>query len=531
MVMNTNQSDATEILTAEQKWEQLNFPEKEFCALKEGQNLVLKATEHFPERVLANVVYSTLDNLIKILTDKFKEVEKKFNDLAQEWNETEDKLKLVAKLHIFKSYVLQAVALGNYSPIFADLVQKEKQIETIYKENYQIRLKLVEKAESLRDSTDWKITTDEFKQILEDIKSAPLVEKHKNDELWDRLIKAKEHFFQRKRVHQEELEAEMMNNLDLKLEICEKAEMLAKSDDWRTATDALKDLMEQWKSIGRLLSVEKNDELWHRFLNAQNNFFERKKKYFSEIFAEQDLNYQKKLAIVEKAEALQNSEDWKETTEQFNTLNEEWKAIGKVPREKIDEIWERFRNAKDKFFDAKRKNYQELKVNLEDNYARKSAIVDRVENIKNSENWRDTTFEFNELMNEWKSIGPIPREYGDQLWEKFIAARKHFFNRKDAHREKRNKDFENRIHSRLQQTKDFLAKIEDEYKDDLAKIEEFKESINNISGEGAKDLELKNHLTSLVQNLERKLPNKSKKIAEVKNQYEELLEKTNNSYK
>ncbi len=529
--MNSQQSDTSDILTLEQKWEQLNFPEKEFCTLKEGQNIVLHSTEHSAERILATAELSTLEDLIKVLVNKFKEVESKNEELNKDWSESEDILKLVSKVSMFKSYVLQAVALGNYTPILENLKQKEIQIAATYKQNYEVRLKFAEKAEALQESTDWKTTTDELRQLLEDLKSAPIVEKHKNDELWERINKAKDYFYQRKRAHQEEMEIEMMSNLDLKLEICEKAEKLSKSEEWRITTDAFKELMEQWKTIGRVVSNEKNDELWNRLIESKNSFFEKKKKHFANIFEEQELNHQKKVAIVERAEALQNSEDWKETTELFTALNEEWKAIGRTPREKADEIWERFKAAKDRFFDAKRKNYQELKVNLEDNYARKSAIAERAENIRKSENWRDTTLEFNDLMTEWKSIGPVPREYGDDLWEKFIAARKFFFDRKDDNREKRNKDFEKRVSSRLSQTKDFLNRIEEEYKDDIAKIEEFKESLNNISGEGAKDEELKSHLTSLVQNIEKKLPNKLSKIEDVKKQYEELLEKSKNPNK
>jgi chromosome segregation ATPase len=152
-------------------------------------------------------------------------------------------------------------------------------------------------------------------------------------------------------------------------------------------------------------------------------------------------------------------------------------------------------------------------------------LLNRAEDLKNSNNWREATEEMNELMTEWKKIGHIPREYGDELWEKFIAARHHFFNRKDSDRDKRKARFQNQLDSRLQQTEQFLEKIKEELADEESKLSEFAESLKNTTGEGHKEEELRKHLENLIQQIERKLPARREKVEEVAKQLEELQQK------
>lgn len=287
----------------------------------------------------------------------------------------------------------------------------------------------------------------------------------------------------------------------------------------------MKEMMDKWKTIGRVASAEKNEELWTRFITARNIFFDRKKQHFEYIQQEQEGNLGLKLALVEQAEALSENTEWKETTTRLATIMDEWKTIGKVPFEKADELWNRLQTARDKFFSAKRQSAEEFKVNLEDNYAQKLVLLNRAEQLKNSDSWKEVTEEMNDLMQEWKKIGHIPREYGDEIWERFIAARHHFFNRKDADRDKRKARFQNQLDSRFQQTRQFLDKIKSELDEEENKLADFRESLNNTTGTGSKEEELRKHLENLIHQIEKKLPARREKIDEVSRQYEELLQK------
>lgn len=508
-------------------WDELDFAGKEFCALSEGRELVLKATAHSPERVLSALTPDNYTTIATALSEKFKEVEGKMQELNAEWDQTEDKLKLNGKITRLKDYIQRANAIGDYATLYVNLQEKEKEVQALYDVNYAGKLQLVEKAEALQDSEEWKTTTEAFRQIVEEWKLANPADKGRSEKLWERIEKARNHFYERKRQHQEGMEQDMMQNLDLKLEICETAEQHATSEDWRKSSDVMKELMEKWKTIGRVASADKNEELWNRFIASRNTFFDRKKQHFEHIQQEQEGNYSLKLALVEKAEELSDSTDWKETTATLATIMDEWKSIGKVPFEKADELWNRLQTARDKFFNAKRQRAEEFKVNLEDNYAQKQALLNRAEQLKNSENWKEVTEEMNELMQEWKKIGHIPREYGDEIWERFIAARHHFFNRKDADRDKRKARFQNQLDSRFQQTKQFLDKIKEELEEEEGKLADFRESLNNTTGTGHKEDELRKHLENLISQIEKKIPARKEKIEEVSRQYEELLQKRN----
>lgn len=506
-------------------WEQLSFEGKSFCKLDNEGNILLLSTNYFPERYVGTITSGNAEMLPQALCDKFKEVQQKAEELKLELAQASDTVKFQGKLQRLKSYMLNANAIGDYQPLFAFVATQENQIREKLKENESVRAALVEKASSLKDSEEYKNTTEAYRELVEAWKQAPHVEKEVSDRLWEQIEAARNHFYERKRAFHESVEKDMMQNLDLKLELCEKAEALSLSENWRETSEAYKQLMEQWKTIGRVATVEKNDELWNRFMGAQQSFFERKGAHQDQIRGEQEVNYAAKLQLVELAESIKESTNWKETADKYAQILEDWKAIGRVPYEKADELWNRMQVAKDHFFNAKRQNAEAFKVNLEDNYAQKKALVERIETLKNSSDWRDATIEVNELLSTWKTIGPVPREYGDDLWEQFIAARKYFYKRKDEDREARKNRFVQQINHRLQQSRSFLATIEEELAEDESKLAEFNEILSGTGDEDAKDKEIKANLVRLVEQIERKVPNRKAKIEDVKAQIAELEQK------
>ncbi len=506
-------------------WEQLSFDGKTFCKLDDQGNLLLSADQYYPERILAHIHEQNATTVIQALCDKFKEVQQKTEELKQEIAQAAEPVRLQGKLQRLKAYLLNANAIGDYRPLFSFVHEKQALIQEQLKTNEQVRHSLVVKAQQLKDAEEFKNTTEAFRELVEEWKKAPYIEKEVSDKLWEQIEAARNHFYDRKRSFQEAVDIEMMQNLDLKLELCEKAESFSQSDNWKETAEAYKQLMEDWKKIGRVASVEKNDELWNRFVAAKNNFFDRKAAHQNLIMEEQEANYLAKSKLVEQAEAIKESTNWKETAALYAKILEDWKAIGKVPFEKADELWNRMQAAKDHFFNAKRQQAETYKVGLEDNYAQKKALLDRIETIKNTTDWRDATQEINELLATWKTIGPIPREYGDSLWEQFIAARQHFFKRKDEDREARKGKFVQQISNRLQQSQHFLATIEEELAEDESKLAEFKEILAGTGDEDAKDKEIKANLVKLVEQIEKRMPNRLSKIADVKAQIRELEDK------
>ncbi|HRP91022.1 MAG TPA: DUF349 domain-containing protein [Edaphocola sp.] len=534
---NTEETDATVEIKTEKEtsvdhianlknyWDTLIFPEKHLCKIDEKGNLFRIATKNFPEKHLGHIDTSNAMEVIKILTEKYQKQLQTHRNLMEEWTSQPDILKLQGKLERNKSHLLRAPVLGDVESILEVYLEKEAAIQNVLKMNIAARAAIVEKAVALKDSDEFRATSDQFKELVKEWKKAPHVEKEVSDKLWQEIEDARNAFYERKRANHEEVEKEMMQNLDLKLELCEKAEALAISEQWRATTDTFKELLEQWKEIGRVASREKNEELWQRFNAPKNIFFEHKEAHFTKIKAEQEANYIAKIQLIEQAEAIKDSTNWKETTDKFNKISEQWKAIGHVPKEHSDAIWDRMQAAKHTFFEAKRKHGETYRINLEDNYAQKQALVDRIEHVKNSTDWKSASQEVNELFNTWKTIGPIPREYGDELWEHFISARKHFYKRRDEDRKERRNLFLQRIATRITQSQQFLNTLEEELAEDESKLSEFKEILNGTGAEDAKDKEIKENLGRLIEQIERKMPSRIAKIEDVKKQIFDLEKK------
>lgn len=516
--------DSNQLQAINTWWESLTIDHKMQFALNDGGELVLKPYNDYKERIIASFSDENTEPVFKALVDKFPEIEEKVAELTKEWTAEEDKLKLIGKLERTKEYLNHTNAFGNFEALYKQVDELFEQATKLIEENHTKKLAIVEEAEKIAGSDDWKQTTDNLLKLAEDWKQTGYLDKERNDTLWSRLEAAKDKFFERKREHHEDVEKEMMQNLDLKMEIVDKAEALAASDDWRKATDELKALMEQWKSVGRTMH-DKNEELWKRFTEANNIFFERKRVHFEQIHKEQEENYKAKLELVDKAEALKDNTDWNDTTKAYKELMDEWKKTGRVPREKSDEVWNKFNAARDHFFERKRESQAAFKVELDDNYAQKLALLKRAENLAESTQWRETTEELNELMTEWKKIGPVPRKHSNEIWERFITARKQFFERKDANREQRKAYYEKKEKERISQTGNFADKIAAELDEEKNKLVDFKEALGNITPGMKKEEELREHLTKLIGQTEKKIEHKKEKLEEAQKQLEELKEK------
>jgi hypothetical protein len=506
--------------TLQSWWDQHSFPAKDQYEFRENGEVVLKAAGASKERVVATLTQSNAEAAFKALADKFPEVEAKIKELQTDWEASEDKLKLIGKVERMKEYLAHTNAIGDFKSLTGSVAEMEKVLLGLMDANYEQRLKLAQQAESLADSDNWKETSQVLRDLTDQWKAIGLTDKERSDALWNRIEAARTKFFDRKRAHQEDQGKEMLQNLDLKMELVEKAEKLATSESWKETTETFKNLMDDWKKIGRTMH-DKNEELWNRFITAKNTFFDNKKQNFETILHEQEANYLAKQALVEKAESWKESTDWNETSKLFAGLMEEWKAIGRVPAEKGDELWNKLNEIKDHFFGNRKQHFETVRISLEDNLALKRSLLKRAEALQNSTNWRDATEEMNELMDEWKKTGAVPREHSKDIWEAFLAARKKFFERKDANREQRKQKAERHISGRKQQASGFIRTLESELKEEEERLADFKEGLQNITP-GPKAEELRQHLENLIVQTEKTIKSKQEKIDSAKKQVQEI---------
>jgi triphosphoribosyl-dephospho-CoA synthetase len=214
-------------------------------------------------------------------------------------------------------------------------------------------------------------------------------------------------------------------NLAAKTVLCEKAEEIAarevaESNTWNEYSKELEGLQKEWKSIG-FASKKDNQKIYDRFRAACDQFYNRKREYYSQFKDQMTRNMEQKIALCEQAEAMKESTDWKKTTEDLINLQKQWKEIGPVSRKKSDQIWNRFRSACDYFFDNKEKNYGGVDPQYVENLNKKLAIIEEIKAYEPEDRASDAEA-MKEFMNRWNEIGFVPFKEKEKVQAMFKEA-------------------------------------------------------------------------------------------------------------
>jgi hypothetical protein len=224
-------------------------------------------------------------------------------------------------------------------------------------------------------------------------------------------------------------------NLETKMQLCAQAEALGSEADVIGAFKKLQLLHEEWREVGPV-AKEQREEIWDRFKAASTIVNKRHHDYFDQLKANEQSNLEKKTAICEKIEsvdleALQTYKDWQDRSDEIIELQGEWKKIGFAPKKDNVAIYERFRSACDRFFNAKNDFYRSSKDALVANLTKKLALCEKAEALKDSQNWREVTDKLVQMQKDWKAIGAVPKKHSDAVWKRFIAACDYFFEQKE----------------------------------------------------------------------------------------------------
>jgi hypothetical protein len=225
---------------------------------------------------------------------------------------------------------------------------------------------------------------------------------------------------------------ELQRNRQIKDLLCVEAEKLAHSTEWRETAERLKAMQLEWKETGPV-PYEEASLLNQRFRTACDTFFENRTRNFQEQELERIDNLYRKTELCDQAEALRRVEELPEAIEQMQELFRLWKEIGPVPREKSDALWTRFRAAQDAIYQRKREQFEVLDKEREENLKVKLAICAEAEALSVRTDFEETTPLVIGLQEQWKGIGPVPREHNEALWERFRNACDTFFSNKNAH--------------------------------------------------------------------------------------------------
>ena len=277
--------------------------------------------------------------------------------------------------------------------------------------------------------------------------------------------------------------------LTAKTRIAEEAEKIATGSDWRGGADALRALLEEWKSLARL-DRKTDDELWHRFSTARTAYTRRRKTHFAEQNVQREAAQSVKEKLIVEAEELSSSTDWGPTSGKYRDLMSRWKAAGSAPRNVEDKLWKRFRAAQDVFFTARDEANAALDEEYEKNAVVKEAILVEAEKLLPVKDLEAARRAWLDIADRWEAAGKVPRGRVKEMEGRLRAveqavreASDQAWNRTDPEKSARADDMIDKLQKAIDDTRADLAKAEaagDKKKvknlqDDLASRESFLE--------------------------------------------------------
>ena len=313
--------------------------------------------------------------------------------------------------------------------------------------NLERKKELLEELQKTIDQQNWQANkqVNRIKGEWENLKPLPRDEAEALEEQFNKLIATfdenKVDYLVKKKEKEEE-------NLAGKLLILDKMKNLVEGlddqvEDWGQVHRTFKNLQKQWKKIGRVPN-EKNQEIWDRYNTLQDQYFEAKFKYDAEYRKRIEKNLESKKTLCEEAEALVDADDLAWASREINRLHKRWKKVGNLPQNEENELWNRFKTATNEFNERKANNLETLKEQEEQNYEEKLKLIEKAKEIQETTDWKNGADQMQALMEEWKKIGPVPKQHSQKIWKEFKGAMDVFYERRREHfRERRKEEKEN----------------------------------------------------------------------------------------
>ncbi|MDH8701890.1 hypothetical protein M2138_001241 [Dysgonomonadaceae bacterium PH5-43] len=310
--------------------------------------------------------------------------------------------------------------------------------EKIKEDNLNAKKEIIDNIKELIESKDdfYKVYN-EFKKLQQQWKEIKQVPASAVNDLWKEYQYYSEKFYDLVKINNEMRDYDFKKNLELKQNLCEVVEKLDQEKDVVSAFYQLQKFHQEWREIGPV-AREIREEIWSRFKKASSVINKKHQDHFETLRNSEQKNLEEKTAICEEIEAIDFSKlnsykEWDEQNKNVIKLQEKWKTIGFAPKKHNVKIFERFRAACDNFFQKKGEFYKNIKDNMETNLTEKTALCEEAEALKDSQDWKSTTEKMVALQKKWKTSGPVPRKYSDNLWKRFIAACDYFFEQKNIH--------------------------------------------------------------------------------------------------
>lgn len=298
-----------------------------------------------------------------------------------------------------------------------------------------------------------------FQQLQQDFKAIKEIPATDETEIWKQFQNVVERFYDNLKINKELRDFDFKKNLEAKRALIEEAKKLQDMNDPIASFRALQDLHDQWRAIGPV-AKEIRESLWNEFKEISSVINRRHQDYFEQRKAAELANEEAKTKLCEDVEAIKIEDmksfnDWNSATERIIEIQKKWKEYGYASKKANNALYARFRKACDDFFEAKTAYFQRTKDELNENLAKKTALCEKAEALKETDDIRKAADEVMKLQAEWKSIGSVPRKVSDALWQRFTTACNFFFDeRKRQSKERHRAENEN-----LEKKRDIIARL------------------------------------------------------------------------
>ncbi len=426
---NEQATENSEQTNEEENKNLIDVVEKEFYDLynlyKQKRQQYLQEQEQIKEDNLKKKKV-LLDDLKNLLGSELslKEVHDEFNKIQDKWKEIGNVPHSEVN-NLWESYHF----LMNK---FYEKIKINRELRDLdLKKNLEDKLALCEKAEELLLSEDINMSFQILQEYHRQWKQIGAVPPDKNDEVWERFRKASDDINARRREYYEKRADELESNLKQKQELLDMAIEVNshernKSSQWNEDAEKMNALVEKWKTIGPV-PRQYNEDIWNKFKAQKDGFFAARKEAFAHSKQEEEENYNKKVAICEKAEAITKRTDYNQATKELLALQEEWKQIGYVKKSLSDKIWLRFRAACDEFFKLKSEDFMRTHQEAEGNIKAKEELIEELSKYEFTDDKVQNVNTLKDFQKRWFEIGFTPKQERIKLqkkWDEIIAQNK-----------------------------------------------------------------------------------------------------------
>ena len=304
--------------------------------------------------------------------------------------------------------------------------------------NLKIKQAIIEELKELVNSDETlNHTFNKFRELQQRWKDTGIVPQQYVKDLWETYNLHVENFYSFIKINKELRDLDLKKNYEQKVALCEQAEALVLEPSVVEAFHKLQKLHDEWRETGPVAN-EYKETLWERFKAASSRINKQHQEHFETLKGEQVKNLELKTGLCVATEELSSQplttrKEWNRASDRLLEIQKTWKTIGFAPKKDNNRIYERFRTACDRFFEAKRQFYAGMKAEMEHNLQQKTEICEAAESLMNSEEWKKATDELIALQARWKQIGAVSRRHSDAIWKRFRAACDKFFERKASH--------------------------------------------------------------------------------------------------